>query len=55
MGFRNREETDGKERRKDIRGYHIQRISMPIQRGKAACISSAMLLDGVNLQTIFYL
>lgn len=36
-------------RRKEIKKLSDQSISMTIQRGKAACISSAMRPDGADL------
>lgn len=40
-------------RRKEIKKLSDQRISMAIQRGKAACISSAMRPDGADLHPIY--
>lgn len=34
--------------------YLVQRISTAIQRGNAACISSAMPQGSADLRTIFY-
>lgn len=55
MDFRIREEADGKTGENISKSYLIHRISMEIQRGNTACISSSMPPDSADFQPIFYL
>lgn len=55
MDFRSREKTNEETGEKKSRNYLIQRISMAIQRGNAACISSTTPPRGAVTFNLYFI